>query len=185
MIPTVVAFIGPKRCGKDTAALFLNNEYGYHTYKFAAPLKAAVCALFGFTTQQVEGPEKDIVDSRWNVTPRSVLQVFGTEISQYAVAKYFPSIGRELFAKRLVQDMCDFPAVVTDMRFLHEYNVLKRHFPNLIVVRIYREDCVEDSHVSEQEYKQIPTTLHLHNDEDIDSFYEKIRSALCEPLKTL
>ena len=95
MLPRIVAICGPKGAGKDALADHLVSVYGYEKIKFADVLKDAVGILFGFTREQMDdGDLKEVVDIRWGVTPRKVLQFFGTEVMQYKLQELMPNMDR-------------------------------------------------------------------------------------------
>lgn len=90
MIIGICGFIGS---GKDTAADFLVNFHGFRRDSFASTLKDAVAAVFGWDRELLEGRTKEArawreeVDPWWatrlnmpNLTPRLILQLWGTEV---------------------------------------------------------------------------------------------------------
>ena len=189
-IPTrrIIAILGAKRCGKDTLAKYISNTYIYKRVAFADPLKQAVSALFCFNTEQMgDGNAKDTIDSRWGITPRNALQFFGTEVMQYKIQELLPEVERKFLAYSLVsrikenQDDC---YVISDMRFMHEYEELKKL--GALFIRIDRPLTSENQnldvpvHPSEIEYRQIPFHLHINNDADIPSLIRKFEEGLKE-----
>ena len=93
MIIGICGFIGS---GKDTAANYLVAQHGFRRDSFAGALKDAVAQVFGWDRELLEGltPEarvwREQVDPWWakrlkmpNLTPRWVLQYWGTEVCRY------------------------------------------------------------------------------------------------------
>lgn len=179
MCNVVIAFIGKKRCGKDTCAEHLARAYKFHHVKLASPLKEALHHLFGFTRWQLEH-EKDVRDTFWDVTPRQALQVVGTEMFQYDIQKYFPHIGRTIFVDNLLRNIsaCDQDKfVISDMRFVHEYDRLKQKFGNsLFVIKIIRENKNKqnDEHASETEFENIPADDVIYNNTSVDELHDQL-----------
>jgi hypothetical protein len=194
---TIIALCGKKRSGKDTVAHFLSTQYGYQHLKLAQPLKDAMHVLFGFTTEQMETDVKDTVDLRWGITPRRAMQYFGTEVMQYHLQEVIPSIERNFFVHRLMhqihqceneKDSSSPSFVISDMRFMHEFNALLQfskergyHFKVLEIVRgnhIQGPNSQENTHSSEVEYKMIPKDHIIFNDEGIPQLYKKMTAIL-------
>jgi dephospho-CoA kinase len=184
--PIVIAICGAKRTGKDTLAKHLVNSYGYHKLAFADPLKQAVSALFGFSEEQLgDGDDKDMLDEKWCITPRKALQFFGTEVLQYKIQELLPLIDRGFLAYSLanrIRQAKDGRFVISDMRFLHEYEELKKLRVLFVVIRVDRErlETVEETHCSEIEYMNIPYDFILHNDKDIQTFLQEADKCIQE-----
>lgn len=84
--PQIVSFHGPKGCGKSTAAkvfgsavLRRNPQAQIQRHPFAGPLKSMLRAGLHLTRDQTSGRAKEIVDPRYGVTPRRMMQTLGTE----------------------------------------------------------------------------------------------------------
>jgi hypothetical protein len=206
----IIAICGAKRSGKDVLAKHIVANRGFKKLSFAEPLKKAVRELFNFTDIQVGideenamGDEKDIIDERWGISPRKALQFFGTEIMQHNICGLIPNTNRGFLADILLShisgDVCD-GYVISDMRFLHEYNKLKSSAKvrSLIVIKINRPsinipDDKGDTHISEKEYLDIPYDVEIVNDGTIsdltdlfDIFYDSLEGvALIEDANML
>jgi dephospho-CoA kinase len=192
-MPRIIAICGAKRSGKDVLAEHIVKQYHYERVAFANPLKQAVKALFDFDDEQVETDKKDVMDENWGITPRAALQFFGTEMMQEKIQELLPDIKRNFFAntlKNYIASRCDADAdghrtsfVISDMRFLHEYEMLF-HIPNIrkediAVIRVLRPtttgvaDAASDSHISELEYINIPYDVVLVNNSTIENYLAK------------
>ena len=180
----IIAICGPKRSGKDTIADHLISKYNYEKIKIADPLKSVTKELFGFTEDQIgETDAKDIIDERWGITPRKALQFFGTEVMQYKIQELLPDIGRKFWINRLIAGlpMEDSKYVISDLRFLHEYEELyKKTKDNLCIIKVFRPGKTDekDTHVSELEYKAIKEDILLINDGNIGDLLVKLDNAL-------
>lgn len=209
----IIAICGAKRSGKDVLAKHIVANRGFKKLSFAEPLKKAVKELFNFTDIQVGideenaiGYEKDIIDERWGISPRKALQFFGTEIMQHNIGGLIPNTNRgflaDILLSRISGDAGDAGDgyVISDMRFLHEYNKLKSSAKvrSLIVIKINRPsinipDDKGDTHVSEKEYLDIPYDVEIVNDGTIsdltdlfDIFYDSLEGvALIEDANML
>lgn len=130
MIVGIAGFIGS---GKDTIADYLITFKGFRRMSYAEPLKDAVSAIFGWDRELLEGTTKysrewrDTVDEWWakrlnipNLTPRVVLQQWGTEVGRRAFHDdiWIASIENKL---RSVKDNI----VISDCRFPNELRSIK------------------------------------------------------------
>jgi hypothetical protein len=212
----IIAICGAKRSGKDVLAKHIVANRGFKKLSFAEPLKKAVKELFNFTDIQVGideenavGYEKDIIDERWGISPRKALQFFGTEIMQHNIGGLIPNTNRgflaDILLSRISGDARDARDardgyVISDMRFLHEYNKLKSSAKvrSLIVIKINRPsinipDEKGETHISEKEYLDIPYDVEIVNDGTIsdltdlfDIFYDSLEGvALIEDANML
>lgn len=68
-----------KQAGKDTLAKLLCERDGFVRVAFADKLKEIAADLWGFSHEQIHGDRKEVVDPRYNMTPRYMLQKFGSE----------------------------------------------------------------------------------------------------------
>jgi dephospho-CoA kinase len=185
--PRIIAICGARRCGKDTLAHILEEHYGYKHLKISQELKSIVSQLFSFNQEQLENDNKDFVDERYGITPREIMQFFGTEMMQYKLGELLPSMGKKfwikLFIERYIKTNPYEKIVVSDMRFIHEYEELKKY--NALVVQIkrnnnpYKNDKL-DNHISEKEYKEIPVDLMLENNDSRTAFEKSALKAISQ-----
>eukprot|EP00697_Spironema_sp_BW2_P017365 gnl/Spiro4/9024_TR4758_c0_g1_i1.p1 gnl/Spiro4/9024_TR4758_c0_g1~~gnl/Spiro4/9024_TR4758_c0_g1_i1.p1 ORF type:complete len:177 (-),score=16.46 gnl/Spiro4/9024_TR4758_c0_g1_i1:257-754(-) len=122
----LIALCGGKGHGKSTAAEFLAPEF--KNYAFADPLKIACKALFVLDDSQLWGDKKEVVDDRWGVTPREMMQKVGTEMFRDQLTRVMPnlrlykggqeSIWVDLFRKWFEHQTSN--VVVSDLRFADE-----------------------------------------------------------------
>lgn len=169
----VIGVCGRRCAGKDTVAGILNDLYGYENVKISNDLKEALKILFGFNHAQIEGCLKDVVDERWGVSPRQAMQFIGTEVMQYKITELLPDMGRKFWIKGFINKhiaedrLGNKLLVITDIRFMHEYEELKKHLNNnLLMLRVERKmpSSLVDEHSSEQEYLRIPVDHKIIND---------------------
>lgn len=129
MILGVCGFAGS---GKDTIADYLVNIYEFRRDSFAATLKDAVAAVFGWDRGMLEGRTRssrewrEQPDEWWSdrlrmpITPRWVLQYWGTEVCRNAFhdSIWIASLENKL---RKTQDN----VVISDCRFPNEIQAIR------------------------------------------------------------
>jgi hypothetical protein len=141
MIIGVCGFIGS---GKDTIADYLTNFHGFRRESFANSLKDAVSMVFGWDRTMLEGRTKQArewreqVDPWWaerlnmpNLTPRWVLQYWGTEVCRRA---FHDDIWIAALENKLRNSTDNI--VISDCRFPNEIKSIKD--AGGIVVRVVR-----------------------------------------------
>jgi hypothetical protein len=140
----IIGIAGFQGSGKDTIADYLCNIYGFKRDSFANTLKDAVAAVFGWDRELLEGRTKESrawreqVDPWWanrlnmpDLTPRLVLQLWGTEVARKAFHDdtWIASLENKL--NRAHNDI-----VITDVRFPNEIKAIKN--AGGIVIRVVR-----------------------------------------------
>lgn len=109
----LIGLTGRAGCGKDTVADILVATFRYHKYSMAKPLKD-VAEVFGFTKDQLY-KNKEVVDEFWDITPRSFLQMVGTDLFR----THWRSDVWIKLAKKKIQPLLDAgrSVVIPDIRF--------------------------------------------------------------------
>jgi hypothetical protein len=140
----IIGFVGFIGSGKDTAADYLVNFHGFRRDSFANTLKDAVAAIFGWDRTLLEGRTtearewREQVDPWWaerlsmpNLTPRLVLQLWGTEVCRQGFHDdiWIASIENKM---RKTGDNI----VISDVRFPNEIRAI--HNAGGKVVRVVR-----------------------------------------------
>jgi hypothetical protein len=140
----IIGIAGFQGSGKDTIADYLCNIYGFKRDSFAATLKDAVAAVFGWDRELLEGRTtesrqwRETVDPWWatrlampNLTPRLVLQLWGTEVARQAFHDDTWIASLECKLAKAHNDI-----VITDVRFPNEIKAVKD--AGGIVIRVIR-----------------------------------------------
>ena len=137
MLIGIVGLIGS---GKDTVAEHLVTQHGYTKDSFAKSLKDAVSAMFNWDREMLEGNTessrhwREQPDTFWSekfgkpVTPRWVLQHFGTEVmrgNMYDAIWVDSCIGRYKGQN----------TVISDTRFPNEVKKIREHGGIIILVK--------------------------------------------------
>lgn len=129
MIIGITGFIGS---GKDTIADYLCTFHGFKRLSFAASLKDAVAAVFGWDREMLEGTTKssrewrEQVDPWWSdklgkeITPRYILQIWGTEVCRNGFHNDIWVYSVENKLRSTKDDI-----VITDCRFPNELQAIK------------------------------------------------------------
>jgi hypothetical protein len=165
MFPRIIAICGSKRHGKDTIAKFLSSNYDYEHVKISQKIKDICKILFGFTHDQMETDNKENIDPKWGITPRKAMQFIGTEVGQFKIQELLPMIDRKFWIDSLINELePNKKYVISDLRFMHEFDEIKKL--DGIVIRVERPNLIlpEDLHISELEYIDIPTNIIIKND---------------------
>lgn len=177
-LPKMILVCGNRGSGKDYLAEYLEKTHGYIHIKISRKLKEICKLLFAFSEDQIETDSKEMVDLRWGVSPRRCMRFIGTEFFQDGINNLLIGIGKTFWINSLLDEIdyttSDKRYVISDLRFLHEYEEIMRRCCNagadMCIIRIYRLNSVilpdndVDNHISEQEYKKIPADVVLIND---------------------
>lgn len=135
----IVGFIGS---GKNTAAeYFVQN--GYKLESFASSLKDTVSSIFQWDRSLLEGDTeesrvfRETIDEWWsvrlnikNLTPRFVLQHFGTDLFR---DHFHSDIWIASVEKKLINSSDNI--VISDVRFMNEVEALRRYDATIIRIR--------------------------------------------------
>jgi hypothetical protein len=140
----IIGFVGFIGSGKDTAADYLVNFHGFRRDSFANTLKDAVACVFGWDRVLLEGRTKEArewreqVDPWWaerlnmpNLTPRLMLQLWGTEVCRNGFHDDIWIASLENKMRKTSDNI-----VISDVRFPNEIKAI--HNAGGIVVRIKR-----------------------------------------------
>lgn len=185
--PQVIGITGKKYNGKDTVSNYLTPKYGYYRIAYADPMKEACRIIFGFNEDQLYGTSKEIVDNRWNISPRQAFQYIGTDLFRKQIYLLIPELKDNFWVKCMMETikkqliMCpNKKYVVSDIRFQNEINSLKEEFINCKIIRVtrpsinlYNKDT--DLHESEMMIDKLGMVDYdILNDSDLLSLHLKI-----------
>ena len=200
MIIGVCGFIGS---GKDTIADYLVGFHGYRRDSFAGTLKDAVAAVFGWDRELLEGrtPEarawREQVDPWWanrlnmpNLTPRWVLQYWGTEVCRKA---FHDDIWIAALEARLSRRSDN--TVISDVRFPNEIQSIRNAGGKIVWVKRgalpewydvalesntgnfnHMKTAYPDVHVSEIAWIGTKFDYEIENNGTIEELYAQIKN---------
>ena len=137
MLVGVVGLIGS---GKDTVAERLVQEHNFKKDSFAKSLKDAVSSMFNWDREMLEGKTDDsrawreTPDKFWSekfgkeVTPRWVLQYFGTEVMRQGMHD-------AIWIDSCLARYNGGPTVISDTRFENEIKTIRESGGKIILVK--------------------------------------------------
>ena len=148
----IIGLSGLKGSGKSTVALWLESIYDFHIVAYADPLKDALELVFGLTHEQLRGDAKEIIDERWGLTPRFMMQRFGTE-----VIRSIHSNAWNIIMERRLSNMPETNVVIEDVRYDNEIKQIQGMGGIIWQIRSTR---VEEAD--------------MHSSEDVPLYYDNI-----------
>lgn len=170
----LIGIAGPAQVGKST----LSNEFrrlidfrggDFHEKPFAGPLKAMLAAA-GVSIRE---RDKNVVDARFGVSPRILMQTLGTEWGR----KINPDCWLNVWRSQLPQTGL---VVVPDVRFENEAQAIRDLGGILIhVTRPVTADMLEvPAHASEAGIKRQKGDIIFRNDRGIEKMAQLAASIL-------
>tara|TARA_Y100001938_G_scaffold150841_1_gene243757 strand:- start:2120 stop:2755 length:636 start_codon:yes stop_codon:yes gene_type:complete len=181
MLIGIVGLIGS---GKDTVAQRLVEKHGYVRDSFAKSLKDAVASMFNWDREMLEGDTtssrhwREKPDKFWSerfgkpVTPRWVLQHFGTEVMRghmYDAIWVDSCIGRYKGQN----------TVISDTRFVNEIKTIKAHGGIIMCVKrgeLPTQTQMKDNgaHRSEWDWLDSKFDITIQNNGTLEDLYTKV-----------
>jgi dephospho-CoA kinase len=172
-----IFFTGYGKCGKDTSANYLVENYGYDKLAFADGVRA-----------KAEEENRFLLEI--DMTYKEIAALVGYENAKenQCVRDYLVEIGhgcREKYGKRVWIDMLDdianarvpggrsLPLTVPDCRYLNE-ELYGRERGKFVLIRIKRKEC-KAKHVTEKRsIKELNPDYIIRNDGTIEELLKKV-----------
>jgi len=154
----LIGIMGAARSGKDTIATHLKYKYGFIPYSFATPLKDVVGDLFDLSHDQLYGELKEVIDPRYDKSPRWLLQYIGTDVFRKLYPNCWVDKGVRMYRKRLEEDG-EVRMVIPDVRFRNEFDAIKEaggHVWKTVRTDHHGASGGIEGHPSEVEMQSIP-----------------------------
>ena len=196
MLIGIVGLIGS---GKDTVAKRLVEKHKFHRDSFAKSLKDAVSVMFNWDREMLEGNTeqsrewRELPDEYWSkqfgktVTPRWVLQYFGTEVMR---GQMYDGIWVDSCLGRYEGK----DTVISDTRFPNEVNQIRARGGKIIRVKKgpdpewfvnYVEGNITPKNVHSSEYlwARSEFDLIINNDGDLNQLNDKVDDMIMHLLR--
>ena len=195
----ILCICGLINSGKDTAADYLVNFYGFRRDSFAATLKDAVAAIFGWDRSLLEGRTKSArewreqVDPWWSnrlgmpdLTPRLILQLWGTEVCREGFHNDIWIASLENKLKKTTDNI-----VISDCRFSNEIDAIRNAGGRVIRIvrgpepewfstaRLYPEKMSSlwpNIHASEYSWASTQFDAIIENNSSIEDLYLELKN---------
>lgn len=185
----IIGFAGPAGVGKDTAAKYLVEYYGFERRAFADALKQSVANLFDIPIELVDelkgnrtatvylnfgrGTQMN-VDLGTARTFRSFLQRYGTEAhrdvfgGEFWIKPVLPSMSPAFYIGQKI--------VISDVRFEEEARAINTC--GGYVVQLYGRGGLETAHRSEAGVPDRFVHYHIDNSSQVEALYDKLDNML-------
>lgn len=159
----ILGIIGNQRVGKDTIANYLVAQHKFKKFSFADPIKKVSQIIFGWSEEQCESNLKDLLDKESGIVPRDFFKWLGTNIMQFKFDTDFTNHSipqRSIWAYSILKEVHyqlktngDYNIVITDFRFVHEYNLFKAYFPDMNYIIVTKNNLELLSPFNNWEYE--------------------------------
>lgn len=182
MKKTLTLITGLKRAGKDTMGDYLISKHGYIRAQPFACFKPFIQQIFSFTDNQMTDTIlKETIDPRWGISPREVMQLFGTDLMKTELGRLCPKYkqvtGNNLWAKVFYEWYLRQPCgdyVVCDWRFPEERDIFKT-LEGIRTVRVNNNRILNnDTHISEHYISTMKVDYEIYNNSSLKQYYKEI-----------
>lgn len=195
----IIGICGLIGAGKDTAADYLVNFHEFKRESYAGTLKDAVAAVFGWDRELLEGRTKEAriwreqIDPWWsqrldmpNLTPRLILQLWGTEVCRRAFHDdiWIASVENKLRSTKdnIVVSDCRFPNEIASIRRAggRVIRIVRGTDPdwfNLAKIDIVKmKQTYPDVHASEYSWADTEFDIVIDNNGTIEELYSQLKN---------
>ena len=195
----IIGICGLIGSGKDTVASHLINNHNFVKISFADKLKDAVASMFDWDRNMLEGQTaesrnwREKPDEFWtneigkDITPRLVLQRFGTECMRQGL---YDGIWVSM-AKKKILDNPNTNWIIPDVRFPNEVKMIKEIYGSVWRVtrgkdpqwfQHFKEEGVEPKSIHPSEYAWANTDFDyfIENNSTIDSLNKSVDDVISD-----
>lgn len=168
----IIGLSGKARSGKDTAANYICDRFGFSKYSFAKPIKDCGELLFGWDERHRDGELKEVADPDLGFSPREFYQKFGMFCRESLRDDVWI-----LLASMFVESHEN--VIVPDVRFQNEYDfIVSRGGVVMHIIRPGQAQIEHSSHASEQGLPSNLNLIQIINDASVDTLKDRLDAAL-------
>lgn len=170
----IIGITGKKFHGKsEIADYIIHGKYPFKKWSFASKVKEVAKLIYNLYDDQLYGDKKDVLDNRYNLTPRFIMQRIGTEVAR--------SIHRQTWVISLERDILNsnpnVHSVIDDCRFLNESDWIRSK--QGVIIKVIRPSTMPlDEHQSETEIEHIHSEYIIYNNKDIPHLHKEVNFVL-------
>lgn len=157
---SLILITGNAGAGKSTIAKYIEDKFHYKDFALGDNVKTLTYKLLTLFKIPINSVD-DLYDIKTKPKYRSYLQQIGTECMR-------GTFGDDFWCEQLDKEIRNEDyAIVSDVRFISEYNYFKSHYNNVHTIKVIRNGIQIMKHQSEQEINTIPADFELYNNGSI------------------
>ncbi len=173
--PILIGLCGDPGSGKDTVAKILRDKYKFMNLSFAERGKKIINEIFDLDSDQLWGNKKEIIDERYNKTPRQIMQI---------IIHGFRKVNEDVWINYIRKEMKNYYFnlfVISDVRMKNEFKFIKEN--NGIIIKVVRPDLnFTPSHITDTDIKDEKPDYIIINNKNVSDLEENVIS-LMESIK--
>jgi len=175
----IIGITGKARSGKDTIANIIETENRTRKISFAAPIKEAFRAVFGWHPDSYPDRKEQRIPG-FNFTPREAMQTLGTEWGRNLQSDLWLKIAqRKIDSAREQQNYFKY-IVITDVRFDNEAFLIRKN--GGIIIEVTRNDREHvAAHSSEDGLSFEAADFTIFNDGSLNELKDNVFKVLTSP----
>lgn len=166
----LIGIAGKARVGKDTLAEYLEKEYLLTRYAFAEPMKRALSIAFDLNERHLSGDLKEVTHPLYGVSPREMMQKFGTDYARKMICDDVWLKRAELFIDNMSKQKFYHGTVISDVRFENEAQWIRKQ--GGYIIHIERPGAPKvNEHSSEAGVSKASLDFTILNNDRVDQLY--------------
>lgn len=168
----LISLSGMARSGKSTVAKHLVENMGFTEISFAKSLKKHIGAgVFDLSYEQLYGELKEVVDARYGIAPRMILQLGG---------EYMRKIYKGIWVERALSEIEEGKDyVISDARYRNELEAIKEKGGWTWLIGRPGAGAAGgvEGHISETDFLRWEYGLNLPNEGSIKELLDSVTTA--------